>query len=472
MKHLAAILFSFCTLTASAFDLVISNNAIICGFGDSEDVDGSGAPSTGYHRMAYLHSYFALNYPQFNLCFYDFGRGGGTMDDRLTNAIHPDGLPSWGFQSNDFQHIGISWSTSNGGLTSNQMYLAQSNVIHAPVIMSDGTATLNIQTGWAATHPVQWIIAGSTPSVVLDGGDSGLAASPRAQDAGCTNAGINLGAAGVGLFNPLVAAWTNDVAVNGGNTVGFFQGSGKDGHIAAPGQLNETIAFLQQITTDTNISTCVVDFNSAIHTATNHCVISAETRTGNTLTFNRLDDRLPMAWDISNTDPTNNAALAFSLIPSQADAFLFTIKLTNCPVGNYNVFIDGVLVTNSIPSTVLTSANGWNMFACTTGPYWNQRSEVLGRIRDFEGVDRVTRVSRFPTVGEVDYGSQAFSKWTSGFKGDNTIAQLNDVVAGLHTNATSSFAAIHTAAQPTNHTFQIVQTGTNSPSPTRIRFHR
>ncbi len=458
MKHWLSILILFAALcfprSALAFDLVISNNAIICGFGDSEDTDGS-APSTGFHRMAYLHSYFVLNYPQFHLNFYDFGRSGGTMDDRLTNSIHPNGLACWGFQSNDFQHLGISWCTSNGNLDSNQMYLAQSNVIHTPVIMSDGAAALNTQTGWAATHPVQWIIAGSTPSVVLDSGDSGGTASPRNQDAGCTNVGNILGTIGIGLFNPLVPSWTNDVTVNQGNTVGFFKGSAKEGHIAAPGQLNETIVFLQQITTDTNISTCVVDFNSAIHTVTNHCVISGETRTGKTLTFNRLDDRLPMAYDISSSDPTNNAVLAFSLIPSQADAFLFTIKLTNCPVGFYNVFIDGVLVTNSIPSSVLTSVNGWNMFTCTTGPYWNQRTEVLGRIRDFEGVDRVTRVPVFPTYGLNDYGSQAFSKWSSGFKGDDTIAQLNDVVAGLHTNSFASADQIHAAAQPTIHTFSI-----------------
>lgn len=471
MKRLVSILVVLATFSASAADLVISNNAIIVGFGDSQDADGSGAPSTGYMRQAYIHSYFALNYPQYTLSIYDFGRSGGTMDDRLTNMVHPDGLPCWGFQSNDFQHIGISFCTDNANLTSNQMLLAQSNMCLAPPIMSDGMFPLVTETGWAATHPVQWIVAGSDPAANSDGGDGGGAQSQRTRDAGCTNAGINFGVLGISLFYPLVAGWTNDAATNGANNVGVFAGTSKLGHIEAPGQLNMAIAFLQGITTDTNISTCMIDWNATI-VATNHCVLSGASRTGNVLTFNRLDDRLPMAWDISNTDPTNNATPAFALIPSQADAFRFTLQITNLPAGHFRVQIDGVTAADNLSDTIL--ASGWNMFTNTVGPYWNQRYEVLGRIRDFQYVDRQTRVpgSAGDDTGEVSLGSLAFSKWTSGFKGDALIAQMNDKIAHLHTNTVSSFAAIHAAAQPTNHTFQIVQNGTNSPSPTRIRFHR
>lgn len=458
MKGFRAILFLLCAFiphSALASDLVISNNAIIVGMGDSQDSDDS-APSTGYMRQEYIHSYFALNYPQLNLKYYDFGRSGGTMDDRLTNMVHPDALPCWGFQSNNFQHIGISFSTDNGNLTSNGMYLAQSNFVLAPGMMSDGDATLVAQTGWAATHPVQWIVAGSDPAATADGGDIGGAQSQRARDAGCTNAGINFGVTGISLFYPLVAGWTNDAATNSANNVGVFAGTSKFGHIEAPGQVNMAIAFLQQITTDTNISTCTVDFNNAIEAATNHCVISSISRTGNTLTFNRLDDRLPMAWDISDTDPTNAGQRAFTIIPSQADAFRFTLQITNLPAGNYKVQIDGVTVADSLSSAMLSS--GWNMFTNTVGPYWNQRFEVLGRIRDLAHVDRVTRVpgSAGDGVGEVSLGSTAFSKWTSGFRGDDLIAQMDSKVGQLQTN----FDAIHAAAQPTNHIFSITLNNT------------
>jgi len=455
MKYFSAILFLLFALHGRAADFAISNNAIICSFGDSQDADSSGAPSTGYMRMAYIHSYFALNYPQYNLCIYDFGRSGGTMDDRLTNSLQLAGLASWGYQSNSFQHIGISFCTDNANLTSNQMYLAQSNLCLAPGIMSDGTFPLVTQTGWAATHPVQWIVAGSDPAANVDAGDAGGATSQRTRDAGCTNAGLNFGVLGLSLFYPLVSAWTNDAALTSANTVGIFAGTSKEGHIEAPGQLNMAIAFLQGITTDTNISSCTMDFNGAVAAATNHCVISSVNRTGNTLSFNRLDDRLPMAWDISNTDPTNNALPAFALIPSEAEAFRFTLQITNLPAGHYRVQIDGVTVADNLPSTAL--AAGWNMFTNTVGPYWNQRYEVLGRIRDFEYVDRQTRVpgSASDDIGEVSLGSQEFSHWSSGVRGDALIAAMNDKIAHLHTNSVSSFAAIHAAAQPTNHTFTV-----------------
>jgi len=455
MKRLVSILILLAAFTASAADLVISNNAVIVGFGDSQDADGSGAPSTGYMRQAYIHSYFALNYPQYTLSIYDFGRSGGTMDDRLTNGLQSDGLACWGFQSNNFQHLGISFCTDNANLVSNAMYLAQSNMCLAPGMMSDGVFPLVTQTGWAATHPVQWIVAGSDPAATADGGDIGGTQSQRARDAGCTNAGINFGVAGISLFYPVVAGWTNDAATNNAAYVGIFKGTSKEGHIEAPGQLNMAIAFLQGITTDTNISTCTINFNGAFAAATNHCVISSVSRTGNTLTFNRLDDRLPMAWDISNTDPTNNATPAFTLIPSQADAFQFTLQVTNLPAGHYRVQIDGVTVADNMSSATL--ASGWNMFTNTFGPYWNQRYEVLGRIRDFEYVNRQTRVpgSAGDDTGEVSLGSQAFSQWTSAVRGDALIAALNDKIAHLHTNSVSSFAAIHAAAQPTNHTFTV-----------------
>jgi len=469
MKQLAALFILICAwwpCASTAADLVVSNNAIICSFGDSQDADTSGAPSTGYMRMAYIHSYFALNYPQYNLSIYDFGRSGGTMDDRLTNSLQAAGLACWGYQSNDFQHIGISFCTDNGNLTSNLMFLAQSNVCLAPGVMSDGAFPLVTQSGWAATHPVQWIVAGSDPAASVDAGDAGLTQSQRTRDAGCTNAGIDFGALGIDLFYPLVSAWTNDAAATGGNTVGIFASTSKAGHIEAPGQLNMAIAFLQGITTDTNISTCTIDWNATI-VATNHCVLSGASRTGNVLTFNRLDDRLPMAWDISGTDPTNNATPAFTLIPSQADAFRFTLQITNLPAGHYRVQIDGVTVADNLSSADL--ASGWNMFTNTVGPYWNQRYEVLGRIRDFEYVDRQTRVpgSAGDDTGEVSLGSQEFSKWTSNFRGDALIAQLNDTVAHLHTNSVSSFAAIHAAAQPTNHVFTITL-----PAPSFAPFHR
>ena len=264
------------------------------------------------------------------------------MEDRETNSLQSFGLGVFGYQSNNLQRIGISFGTDNSNLTSNQMYLAQSNLCLAPALMSDGAFPLTSQTGWA-TASNSMDHCRFTASRECRGGDDGGAQSQRARDAACTNAGRDFGVVGVSLFVNEVTVVTNDAAQTSGNTIGIFNGTAKFGHAEAPWHLMMAIDFLTQITTDTNISTAIVDWNSATVVDTNHCVISSVSRNGNTLTFNRLDDRLPMAYDISSTDPTNNATPIFGIAPWLANAFRFTQQITNPPAGSYDVLIDGVL---------------------------------------------------------------------------------------------------------------------------------
>jgi hypothetical protein len=431
------------SVNSRAADLVVSNNAIINIFGDSQFTDSS-APSTGFRFPDFLESYFQLNYPTSHIHVYNISRSGGTMDDRLTNSVQKNGIALWGYQFNNFQHIGISESTENGSLTSNQMYLAQSNLFQAPALMSDGGTNLVAHSGWAANHPVQWIGLGQIP-----GGASGDLGAEAVNDGG-TNAGWTLGVRGVDDWHCLLQTEINDYVNNGGLSAGWFKG----GHPGAGMELAMAFVFLRQITTDTNISTAAVDWNSASTVSTNHCVISSVNRNGNVLTFNRLDDRLPMAWDINPLmGITNDCMQAFVLDPTFADMFKFTIRVANLPAGQYAVLIDGQLA-GVVPDTVLSSANGWNMFTNISGPYWAQRAEVLGRIRDKEHVDRYTRVpgSAGDQQGMVSYGSFANAYWSTNGRGDALINLLAPRVA----NVMALDALTAQAAQPTNHTFTIM----------------
>jgi len=445
-----AVLFFLCGLTAEGADLSISNNAIVCFFGDSWNYDPDPSASTniaGFRMEAYVHSYLALNYPQYSLFFYNWSRSGGTMDDMLTNRLQRLGLPVWGYQSNNFQHIGIACMTDNGGLDSNGMYLAMSNVFQAPRIMSDGGTALNSQSGWASTATVQWIGLGEPP---LEG--PGPDTAQRDRNDATTNAGPRLGLRGIDIWNPLSQSWTNDYIANGGTNIQWFSAP-KAGHFASGGALSWALAILKSITTDTNISTCIADWAGSV-VSTNHCVLSGVSQSGNTLTFNRLDDRLPMAWDVPDGTITNNATTAFNLAPGDANYFQFTLQITNLPVGNYIVKIDGATVA-VLPQAVL--AGGWNMFTNYTGPYWAQRKEVLGLIRDLEYVNRVTLIpgSAGDQLGLVALGSNLDTQWGLGKRGDDLIAAGNAKVAQVNTNSAFSFAAIRAAAQPTNHTFTI-----------------
>jgi len=457
MKRIFTILFLFYSAlciplavrqdSALASDLVVSNNAIVCILGDSLMIDQT-APITGYRFPDYVESYFQLNYPNAGIHVFQLSRSGGDMNDVLTNRVQEAGLPLWGFGFNNNQHLGIVQATDNSGLNSNQMYLALSNVFQAPALMSDGDATLVTHTGWTTTNTIQWLGLGDPPSASSDGGPDAQGARNNA----ATNAGWRLGIRGIDVWNPLSNSWTADFNVNGGTNIQFFSSdSGKGGHVGSGGQLSWVFAFLKSITTDTNISTCTVDWNSSTPVATNHCVVSSISKSGGTLTFTRHDDRLPLAFDIPDGTITNDCSGAFRLIPGDANFFQFTLQITNLPVGNYSVRSDGIRVA-SLSNTVL--AAGWNMFTNTVGPYWNQRTEVLGRIRDKEHVDRVTLVPGSAGDGEgmISFGSNAFAQWGSNKRGDALINSLsNNVVNVLGFDTLTA-----TAAQPTNHTFEIM----------------
>jgi hypothetical protein len=429
-----------------AADLVVSNNAIICIFGDSYMIDDQ-SPMTGYRFPDYVESYFQLNYPGAGIHCYQVSRSGGNMDDVLTNRLQRIALPLWAFGFNNYQHIGIPQATENGNLSSNQMYLSMSNIFRAPALMSDGDAALNTHTGWTTTNTIQWIGFGDIATESSDGDPVNTGARNNAG----TNAGWTLGIRGVDTWNRLVGPWTADYAANGGTNVGWFSvASGKSGHPGSGGGLSWTLAFLKGITTDTNVSNCTVDWGGTL-VSTNHCVVSSVTRSGNTLTFTRHDDRLPMAWDVPDGTITNDARGAFNLIPADANFFQFTVQITNLPAGTYSVLIDGISVA-ALSDAAL--AAGWNMFTNTVGPYWNQRKEVLGRIRDKEYVNRVTLLPGAAGDGQgmVAYGSNAQTQWALNKRGDTMIDSVSNNVVNVLGLDTLTAAA----AQPTNHTFSIM----------------
>jgi hypothetical protein len=451
VNRLLPILFLLLTLTSARADLVVSNNAIIVLLGDSFFTDDT-APITGHRIPDYLESYFDLTQVGRGIHVFDVSRSGGTMANAKTNGVHPYALPLWGFGFNNYQHIGMLLSTDNGGLSSNQMYLAHADIYQSPTNMSNGDDTLATQSGWASSNRVQWVGLGYPPSE----SSTGDPVNEAGRNNGGTNAGWTLGALGVDLWNTLAPSWTNDFNANGGTNVQWFP-SPKAGHFASGGALSVTFAILRGIpslASDTNISTCTVDWNSSSPVATNHCVVSTISKSGNILTFTRHDDRLPFAWDVADGTITNDASGAFALNPSDADFFKFTLQITNLPAGNYSVLIDGVPVA-TLTNTAL--ATGWNMFTNTVGPYWAQRKEVLGRIRDKEYVDRVTLVpgSAGDQLGMVSYGSNASTQWGSpnNKRGDVLINSVsNNVVNVLGFDTLTA-----TAATPTNHTFAVIQ---------------
>lgn len=443
---------------AKATDLVISNNAIMCWFSDSCSGDSStGDPggSTGFRAVDYVHAYFAMNYPQYNIGFYNLYRSGAGNEEMETNRIQKLGLPLWGYQSNNFQHISFPLASDANDLSSNAMYLVVSNIEQALPIMSDGDLPLTIQTGWAATHPLQSAPIGGFPEMTTDGSFVQQGQRNNAM----INVGNNLGWIGIDSFNSLSNGFATDFA-SGNNNVQFIPTGPKAGHLLSSGQYAWAIVIIRQITTDTNISTATVDWNTTTPVTTNHCWISGISKSGNTLTLTRHDDRMPMCGDLPGGGYTNDVTPIFNVFPWMRDAFVFSLQVTNLPVGNYNVAIDGVLCSTLTASQL---GAGWNMFTNTSGPYAAQQKEVLGRIRDQEGADRISLIGAGTGPLAEGYGSQAGGQWAAGKRGDALIAALDSTVALLKVDD----AAIHTAAQQTNHTFTITLQASYPAAPFR-----
>jgi len=108
---------------------------------------------------------------------------------------------------------------------------------------------------------------------------------------------------------------------------------------------------------ETNIGS--ITFNWADATAsTNHCTASGISLTGNTLTATVHWDRMPGAWDIPDGAITNDCRNAFVVMPELGNAFQWIVQATNLPAGNYNVFVDRILVDTATSSELIAGRIG------------------------------------------------------------------------------------------------------------------
>jgi hypothetical protein len=450
MNRLAAILLFLSLLPARAFELAITqSNVNLTLVGDSYFTDPSGtSPEVAPYTPDYVALYFATRYPTNFIRYLNASRSGGTDINTLTNLLHPYVLPFMGYRSNSYQQIVIIKATENGYVSSNFTYLSFSNFFLAPAIMSAGDSNLVSVTGWAATHPYQFIAMSDFPGEANDG----RITTRGAESAAAMNAGTNLGLTAVEVYKQVFGSWTNDYITTGGTNVMWASG-GKADHPGAGGHLNGTLAVIKGLTTNTIISDSMVDWNTAAVVSTNNCTVSSISKSANSITFTRHDNFIRFAWDVPNatTGITNDCRNAFNLNPADGTNFLFGMGVTNLPAGNYSVMVGGVLIGN-ISSAAL--AGDWNMFTNYLHPEWLQAVEALGLVRDLEYVNRITLIqgSAGDNSGFVSWGSVANTFWNSGHDhGDLLIAAMTLKNDQINTN----YVAIHNQVQPTNLVYTI-----------------
>ena len=225
-----------------------------------------------------------------------------------------------------------------------------------------------------------------------------------------------------------------------------------------PGPTASAIAAWKIITGlgwSTDVSSAAIDTGTCTVTSQKNCAITKITVNGfGGIDFMRLDAIIPWAIDeVGRPD-------AVALYPSMANWQNYKLQVSGLAAGTYDIFCNGEIISTVLSNTLTT---GWNMSDLTVGPVWRQGQEVLGRIREMQGINRATlwSIQGGSRTGVEQYKSVATGAYdTNGLRG----AALNAVLAPFIANIGLQDTLIHAAAQPTPLSFSIRLHGTLSPN--------
>jgi lysophospholipase L1-like esterase len=255
-------------------------------------------------------------------------------------------------------------------------------------------------------------------------------------------------------WNELVSEWIasfNDAEslVQGANAV----------HPGAAGHILIAYAILKELAVvsgENMVSSATIDSTGPTETASTDCTLTSITSNAYSgVDFNRLDARLPWAIDESGR------ANAVGLLGEVANWQDYLLSVTNLASGTYEIYIDSVLVATKLHSELST---GVNLSDMTSGPVWDQVQDVLGTVRDMQGIDRTTLARLGPPFSGVEkYGSQATASYQNG----------DERGATYHTTQVANVAAIdtldgliHTAATPATMAWSVRKVGGGTGSGT------
>lgn len=406
----------------SAADLPVGTNAVFARFASSYFT----THRTGDYIDAAMYMYWNTN----NIHCYEDSRGGAGIQEANENRLERKGLAQW---ANGQQYWAEMWADDNGGYNYLQQWQNTSNSFLSPGLMWNGTSYTN-EGGWAGSHTVNWIGIGAIPYT----NNWVVGCSEELRDRGMTNVATIMAYKAIPYFQPL-CVWSNDT-MSGVNSLKF--GTPDVTHPGPPANVDMAIVFCTNIM-ETNINTCILDFNAASMVSTQHCVVSSLSTSAGAFSFTWHADRHSMVYDIPDGTITNDARGGLL----STNAFHEDIVIQNVPNGPCTVVEDGVAVYTTV---VANNTFTFNLYSITNGAVWNQRKEVLGRVRDKRGCDRVTLVDD-GSLGEASYNGISQTQWDAGKRGDTLITSLATAIGVLN----AKDALIWSAATPTNHTFVI-----------------
>jgi hypothetical protein len=146
-------------------------------------------------------------------------------------------------------------------------------------------------------------------------------------------------------------------------------GQGDAVHPGPPGHTIMAWALLKALGATPLVSSATLNAQAGRVESAQACKIDQVKSENGTLTFDRLDEALPMP-----IDPKADSAL--SLVPVLNDLNVYELKITGLPAGQYTIQIDGETVATVTAGEL---ADGWNL-ARSAGPVTEQAQNTLSLI--------------------------------------------------------------------------------------------
>lgn len=145
-----------------------------------------------------------------------------------------------------------------------------------------------------------------------------------------------------------------------------FIGGGDAVHPGPAGHTLMAWAVLKNLEADAMVSRAEVDAGGGKVVAAERCSVRNLKVTGSTVTFDRLDEALPLPIDA-------RAAAALKLAPVLDELSRYELRVSGLPAGEYELKIDGEAVGKASRETL---AKGWNL-SQEAGPITRQSQKVL-----------------------------------------------------------------------------------------------
>jgi hypothetical protein len=248
---------------------------------------------------------------------------------------------------------------------------------------------------------------------------------------------------GMDVWSILYSIWTNPTYRTALRAPGTQLGP--ETHAGTAGHIILTKAVLEYLGISGAVSSATVNGSAYTLTSQTGCSVSGVTANAYSgVDFVQTVDALPWIYDQDGWDN------AVAVVPAVATWQTQMLTVTGLAAGLYDVYAGGELIASGVAHTAL--AAGWNMAEIKTGPTYRQRQEVLGCVRDKQGINRVTLEAKSPLAGIQQWLGRATVGWTSGateayVAGDRVSGLVADLVNSV-ANMDALDAAIYSAATP------------------------